>query len=154
MISGPADHVDEMLTPDRLPELPAESDYVVLCVPAGDETRGLIGAAAFAAMKHYAVLINAVLINIARGSIVDEDALTDALSGGRIRGATLNVVREEPPPPESPLWDPPRCVITPHQSSYSPLGADRLDTLFIHNVGCYLDGAPIGNEVAGRGSAE
>ncbi len=139
---GPADHVDEMLTPDHLPDLLARSDYVVICVPASNETINLINSEAFANMKP-----DAVLINIARGSIVDEGALADALSSGRIRGATLDVMVEEPLPYDSPLWDLPRLVITPHQSSSSPLTATRLDALFIHNLGCYLNGTPMRNVV-------
>jgi len=139
---GPADHVDELLTPDRLHDLLAVSDYVVVCVPGGHTTRGMIDTAAFNTMKN-----EAVVINVARGSIIDDDALTDALTGGRIRGATLDVVDEEPLPADSQLWELPRCVITPHQSSSSPLSADRLDALFIHNLRSYLDQQPMHNEV-------
>jgi len=140
--TGGSDHVDEMLTPDRLPDLLARSDYVVICVPASSQTDGMFDSAAFARMKP-----ESVVINVARGSIVDEDALTDALTTGRIRGATLDVTIEEPLPPDSLLWDVPRLVITPHQSSTSALTAQRLDALFLHNLGCYLNGTRMRNLV-------
>jgi len=139
---GDAEHVDQMFTPDQTHELLAESDYVVLCVPGGPATTGLIDSAAFDAMKY-----DAVVINIARGSIVDESALATALTSGRIRGATLDVVSEEPLPAESPLWDLPRCVITAHQSSYSHLTAERLDELFIRNLRCWITDTPMHNLV-------
>ncbi len=139
---GPAVNVDEMFTPDRLPDLLSASDYVVVSVPVTDATRGMIDHAAFAAMGS-----NAVLINVARGAIVDEKALSEALTDRRIRGATLDVVAKEPLPRESPLWDLPNCIITPHQSGYSPLGFERLNDLFIANLDRYVRGEPLLNEV-------
>lgn len=139
---GDVDHVDQMFTPDKTHDLLAEADYVVLCVPGGPDTAGLIDSAAFAAMKS-----DAVIINIARGSIIDDTALADALVSGRIRGATLDVVDEEPLPAESPLWELPRCVITAHQSSSSHLTAGRLDQLFLRNLRCWVAGEPMYNLV-------
>ena len=95
---GPDEHVDDMYAPHQLPELLGASDYVVLCCPLTDATRDLIGPAEFAAMGP-----DTVLINVARGEVVDEDALADALTSGAIGGATLDVTREEPLPPDSPL---------------------------------------------------
>ncbi len=144
---GPADNVDEMITPDRLPDLLAASDYVVVSVPVTAATRGMIDHAAFAAMGP-----DTVLINVARGAIVDEEALLEALDNRRIRGATLDVVAEEPLPRESPLWNLPNCIITPHQSGYSPLGFERLNDLFIENLDRYVRGEPLLNEVTDTSS--
>ena len=84
-------NLDVLLTLDGLPSLLEESDYVVLCMPYNDETKGMIGTAELAAMRD-----EAVLINVARGGVVDEPALIDALRSRTIRGATLDVVSEEP----------------------------------------------------------
>src|SRR5215213_8406048 len=78
----------------------AEADFITLIVPHTPETEGLIGAAEFAVMKR-----SAVLINIARGQVVDEAALIAALREGRLAGAALDVFMQEPLPPDSPLWD-------------------------------------------------
>ncbi len=135
-------NVDRWHPPEALHELLAASDYVVLCVPLTDATRGSIGAPELAAMRE-----DAVLINVARGPVVDEPALIDALERGAIRGATLDVTWEEPLPPDSPLWTLPNCVITPHDAGYSPRANERLTALFLDNLGRYRAGAPLRNEV-------
>jgi len=140
---GPAPDVDEMYTPDRLHEVLAKSDYVALCTPLTDDTRNLIGAAEFAAMGP-----NAVMINVARGEVVDEDALTEALVQGTIRGATIDVARTEPLPSESALWDVPNLVITAHQSGDGPRSNERLDALFLDNLQRYVDKRPLRNTIA------
>lgn len=141
---GPAPDVDEMYTPDRLHEVLAESDYVVVCIPLTDDTRDLIGATEFAAMRP-----DAVMINVARGEIIDEDALADALTSGAIRGATLDVTRTEPLPTESPLWDLPNLVITAHQSGEGPRSEERLDALFLDNLERYVAKRELRNIVRG-----
>lgn len=138
--------LDRQVGPDGLHALLAESDYVVLCMPYSDETRGMIGRAELEAMQEHAVLVN-----VARGGVVDEPALVEALRAGRIRGATLDVVAEEPLPPDSPLWTLERCVITPHDAGYSPRGDERLGELFLDNLGRYVRGEPLRNEIASRG---
>lgn len=139
---GPAPDVDEMFTPDRLREVLAASDYVAVCTPLTDETRNLIGAEEFAAMGP-----GTVMINVARGEVVDEDALADALTSGLIRGATIDVARTEPLPAESPLWDLPNLVITAHQSGEGPRGEERLDALFLDNLDRYVNGRELRNIV-------
>ena len=131
---------------DALPELLEQSDYVVLCMPYNDETHGMIGARELAAMRE-----DGVLINVARGGVVDEPALIDVLSTGRIRGATLDVVVEEPLPASSPLWTLGNCVITPHDAGYSPLGDERLAALFLDNLSRWLRGEEMRNLIASRG---
>ncbi len=139
---GDEPDVDELLPPDRLHELLQRSDYVVLAVPLTDVTRDLIGAEEFAAMGEHTVVIN-----VARGEIVDEDALTHALEHGLIRGCTTDVTRTEPLPAESPLWDVPNLIITPHQSGDGPRAQERLDDLFVENLGRYGRGEELINEV-------
>ncbi len=134
--------LDRFVPLESLHELLAESHYVVLCMPFSDETERMIGASEIAAMRE-----DAVLINVARGGVVDEPALIDALRSGAIRGASLDVVSEEPLPAESPLWSLENCVLTPHDAGYSPLGDERLGALFLENLGCYVRGDPLRNEV-------
>lgn len=134
--------VDAWHPPEALHRLLAESDYVVLCVPLTDATRGMIGRAELAAMRS-----DAVLINVARGDVVDETALIEALREERIRGATLDVTAQEPLPPDSPLWTLPNCVLTPHDAGYSPRSNERLAALFLENLRRYRAGEPLRNEV-------
>ncbi len=94
---------------------------------------------------------DAVLINVARGGVVDEPALIDALRAGRIRGASLDVTTEEPLPADSPLWSLENCVLTPHDAGYSPLANQRLAALFLENLGRWLRGEALRNEVTDVG---
>jgi phosphoglycerate dehydrogenase-like enzyme len=139
---APSDLADEVLPPDRLQDLLARSDFVVIAVPLTAETRGMIGRAELAAMKP-----DAWLVNISRGAIVDEEALVEALREGRIGGACLDVFAEEPLPPESPLWDMPNVIITPHNSWSSPHIEEREIALFLENLRRYVAGEPLLNVV-------
>ena len=129
------DVVDEAYSPSGLPELLARSDYVVLACPLVEATRGLIGSEELMSMRS-----DAVLVNVARGEVVTESALETALQQGRIRGAALDVFEEEPLPPESPLWDLPNAVITPHMAGSTPKYADRIGELFEENYRRYVSG--------------
>lgn len=140
------DALDRFIPLDDLPELLGESDYVLLCLPLNDETRGRIGSAELAAMRK-----DAVLINVARGGVVDEPALIEALRCRAIRGATLDVTVEEPLPQDSPLWGLENCVLTPHDAGYSPLSDQRLGALFIENLSLFLRGQRMLNEVETTG---
>jgi phosphoglycerate dehydrogenase-like enzyme len=108
----PHPDVDRMSGMDGLDALLAESDVVFLCTPLTPQTRGLIGAPQFARMKQ-----GAGFVNIARGAVVDTDALRAALASGQISGAVLDVFDPEPLPKDSPLWEAPNVIITPHCSS-------------------------------------
>jgi phosphoglycerate dehydrogenase-like enzyme len=143
----PARHIDEMVTSRRLSYLLRESDFVVLACPLTAETEGLIGAAQLASMKE-----TATLINVARGRIVDEAALIDALEAGGIGGACLDVFTVEPLPETSPLWSITNVVVTPHNSSVSPLNMERAMAIFIDNLARFVAGKPLKNRVleAGR----
>jgi phosphoglycerate dehydrogenase-like enzyme len=134
--------LDLLYSPEQLGALLAESDFVVLAAPESEQTRGMIGAAALEQMKP-----KALLINVARGGLVDEEALADALRRKRIGGAVLDVTATEPLPETSPLWDLPNCVITPHDSAFSPLSLERTLELFLDNLSRFQRGEPLLNEV-------
>ncbi|MFW6078572.1 MAG: NAD(P)-dependent oxidoreductase, partial [Gemmatimonadota bacterium] len=127
---------------EGLRRLLESSDYVVLTVPETEQTRGLIDEDALAAMKP-----GAVLVNVARGGVVDEDALVRALAGGRLRGAALDVFSREPLPAGHPLWRLPNAVVTPHVSAYSRGYWEREVALVIENLRRYLAGEPLRNVV-------
>ena len=105
----PTDHVDEVHGVDALPGLWRRADFIVCSVPLLAETRGLVGADAFAAMKP-----GAVLIDVSRGGVVDEAALIAALDANRLKGAALDVFATEPLPADHPLWGYDNVIITPH----------------------------------------
>ncbi len=128
-----------------LKELLRESDYVVLTVPDTAETTGLIGERELALMPR-----SAVLINVARGRILDEEALAAALKAGRLRGAGLDVFRQEPLPADSPLWELDNVLITPHIGGTSQRFWDRQTELMIRNIGNFLAGLPLENLVDKR----
>lgn len=131
-------YLDQHLSPDRLHELLAVSDYVVLCCPLTDQTLNLLDADALAAMQS-----NAVLINVARGRVVDHDALAVALQSGAIAGAVLDVAPLEPLPPESPLWELPNCQITPHDSCHVDASYLRTAEFFFTNLSRLQNGEPL-----------
>jgi phosphoglycerate dehydrogenase-like enzyme len=123
----------------------AEADWVVVVVPGTPETLGLIGPAQFAAMKP-----GAHLVHVARGGVVDEDALLAALDGGRLAGAALDVFAAEPLPPESRLWDHPRVLVTPHVSGLASDYATQVQRLFSDNLRRFLEGRALRNVIDRR----
>jgi phosphoglycerate dehydrogenase-like enzyme len=140
-----ADGADLVLPADRILEVAAESDFLAVCSQLTAETEGFINATVFAAMKPHAVLIN-----VARGEEVDEDALVEAVAAGRIRGAVLDVYAGElagrPPRPE--LTGLPQILLTPHISGSGEANmAEPLRRLFAGNLRRYLDGQPLLNVV-------
>ena len=120
-----------------LDELLASSDFISVHAPLTPQTRGLIGASAFAKMKP-----NALLINTARGPLIDEKALIAALDSGRIGGAALDVIETEPPPKDSPLIGRPNVVLTPHTAFYSVEALEELQTKCATDVARVLSGQP------------
>jgi phosphoglycerate dehydrogenase-like enzyme len=129
--------------PGDLDRFLAESDFVVICCQWTPETTGLIGKGRLAAMKP-----DSVLVNIARGEIIDEPALVDALERGHLRGVVLDVyVGEFEHPPMDKLWRDPRVLITPHISAASDQGRHGAIDLFCENLRAYLDGTPLRNVV-------
>src|SRR5262249_29776449 len=122
---------------ERLHDLLAASDYVVLTASLNSTSRHLLGPAEFRALKP-----GAGLVNVARGGLVDQTALVEALADGRLRGAVLDCVDPEPLPPESPLWSLPNVIVTSHISGGTPEGWTRSIELFCLNLPLYLDGRP------------
>jgi phosphoglycerate dehydrogenase-like enzyme len=127
---------------DALHEMLAQCDYVVVALPLTAATTHFIGAAELRAMKP-----SAYLVNIARGSIVDETALIRALREGWIAGAGLDVFEQEPLPPDSPLWEMENVLISPHVAGFTPRYDERATALFAENLSRYLAGQPLLNQV-------
>jgi len=136
------DGVDAVWTPDRLPDLLAQSDVVVLAAPRTPATSRLIGRAQIEQMKP-----GALLVNVARGKLVDDDALIDALRDGRLGGAALDVFSEEPLDPSSPYWDLPNVIVTPHTSGAMQDYWTPLVELFADNLRRFEKGEPLLNVV-------
>jgi phosphoglycerate dehydrogenase-like enzyme len=128
--------------PEKLRDMLRECDYVLLTLALTPATRHIIDAAALRSMKP-----SAVLVNIARGALVDEPALIEALRLGTIRAAALDVFETEPLPAASPLWSLPNVLLTPHMSGYTPAYEERLALLFADNLRRYLAGQPLLNRV-------
>ena len=123
---GPADTV---YGPDGLHDALARAEAVVLACPLTDATRGLIGGDEFDTMR-----ADALLVNVARGPVVDTDALVDALRADHIGGATLDVTDPEPLPPAHPLWDFENVQVTPHNAGNTPNYYERLADIVAGNV--------------------
>lgn len=134
----PAEHFDEVMSVERLPELLASSDFVVLAAPSTPQTHGMIGAAQLRAMRP-----TAYLINIARGALIVEADLAQALREGWIAGACLDAHVNEPLKKDSPMWDLPNVFITPHSAFRSPYGIERSLNEFKANLERYLRGEPL-----------
>ena len=134
--------VAELYPAEQLDTLLAASDIVVLCVPLNSQTRGLMNAARFARMRP-----NSIVINVARGQVVVERDLVDALESGHLYGAGLDVTEVEPLPPESKLWELPRVIITPHVGAQSARREDDTTDFFCENLSRYLQGLPLWNVV-------
>jgi phosphoglycerate dehydrogenase-like enzyme len=137
-----APSVDELFGPASLRDVLSRSDVVVLAAAGTPETDNLIDRSAVEAIK-----AGAVFVNVARGNMVDEPALIEALTSGRLAGAALDVAREEPLPPESPLWDVPNLLLSPHSSPSQDRYFEMVFELFVDNLGRYVSGQPLRNVV-------
>jgi len=133
--------VQQVFPRERLREALGIADAVAICTGGGDDTRHLIGAAEIAAMKP-----GAVIVNVARGSIIDEPAMIAALQAGRIAAAGLDVVETEPMPADSVLWDMPNVIITPHVAGQGSSGYPDQRRLFAENLRRFRAGQPMLNE--------
>jgi D-2-hydroxyacid dehydrogenase (NADP+) len=134
--------VSQVLPPERLREALAAADVVVLAVPRTEETRALIGPPELDAMKP-----TAILVNIARGRLVDEPALIHALETGRIGGAGLDAFIEEPLPPTSPFWRLPNVLVSPHTAAFAGDYWAPVVDLFIDNLARFKRGDALLNVV-------
>jgi len=138
---GTHEHADQMISPQDLhAHLPA-SDVVVLSLPLSKETEGMVDAGFLAAMK-----ADAVLVNVGRGGLVDEDALLQALDAGKPEFAILDVFRTEPLPADSPFWSHSRVALTAHASANGSGLVARGDDLFLENLRRFAAKEPLLNE--------
>jgi phosphoglycerate dehydrogenase-like enzyme len=126
---------DAVFPRERLHDLLGSADYVVLCTPHTPETEGMIEQPEIDAMKP-----GVVLVNIARGVVIDEDAMIAALRSGKIAFAGLDVFRTEPLPVDSPLWELPNVLINPHSASTAPSENAKITDIFCRNLRLFLDG--------------
>jgi phosphoglycerate dehydrogenase-like enzyme len=136
------DGVGEVLPAERLPDLVASSDVIVLSAALTAETRQLVNRSVLAHVKR-----GAWLINIGRGQLVDDEALIEALRDGRLGGAALDVFRREPLPADSPYWDLPNVIVTPHLSGAMEDYWTPLVALFAENLRRFEKGEPLLNVV-------
>lgn len=127
---------------DMLDDVLATADWVCLALPLTPDTKEIFDADRFARMKP-----GARFVNVGRGELVDEDALIAALRSGRLSAAALDVFATEPLPEESPLWSMPNVIVTPHSSGASRSAGLRSERLFVENLGHYVAGRGLTNEV-------
>jgi phosphoglycerate dehydrogenase-like enzyme len=139
---GDRTHAEKIFAASQLAEVLPGADYVLICAPETAETKHLIGAAEIARMKR-----GARLINVGRGSLLEEAALVQALESGALGGAALDVAHTEPLPAESPLWKAPNLFITPHTSGVSDLLWDRQAAILIELLERWFDGRELFNRV-------
>jgi len=139
---GEQAYVENIFAVSQLAEALPDADYVMICAPETAETKDLIGAAEIAKMKR-----GARLINVARGSLLDETALVQALESGALGGAALDVAQTEPLPAESPLWKAPNLFITPHTSGVSDRLWDRQTAILIDLLERWFAGQDLFNQV-------
>lgn len=139
----PAADLPRRLYPGKaLRSLLKECDFVVVTVPLTPETRGMLGAHQLAAMKP-----SAALVDVSRGGVVDQDALIHALEKGQLAAAALDVFAEEPLPADSPLWEMPNVLISPHVAGLSPRYIERAFSLFKENLRRYIAGEELINKI-------
>jgi D-2-hydroxyacid dehydrogenase (NADP+) len=138
----PDDPVDEMCAPPALHSVLPRANWVALACPLTEETRGIIGRREIELLPE-----GARIVNIARGEVIDEAAMIEALQTGRLGGAYLDVFATEPLPPESPLWEMPNVIITPHNSAVSQGNDRRATSIFLRNLKAWGKGEPLENEV-------
>jgi phosphoglycerate dehydrogenase-like enzyme len=134
--------VEAMVGPDRLLDVLPEADFVVITAPLTEETHGMIGERELRAMKP-----TTYIVNIGRGSIIDEGTLIQALQEGWIAGAGLDVFEEEPLPEDSPLWKLEDVIVTAHYAGITPRYDERAMAIFLDNLRRYKAGEPLRNVV-------
>ncbi|WP_050425979.1 D-2-hydroxyacid dehydrogenase [Bradyrhizobium tropiciagri] len=141
-VSSHVEGVDQLFAFDALKDFLPLCDFVVLALPATPDTVGLVGASEIARMRH-----DAFLINIARGNIVVEAELIRALKTGAIAGAMLDVFECEPLPKDSPLWDMPNVIATPHMAGRSDEVYGAVVSIFADDIERFINGQPLKNRV-------
>jgi phosphoglycerate dehydrogenase-like enzyme len=136
-------HVDRVGTHTDMHTFLADADVVVLACPLNAKTRGMVDAAFFAAVNH-----GAILVNIARGALIDDAEMIAALDRGQVATAILDVFTTEPLPTDNPLWSHPGVRLTPHTSFFGNGGPARLEQQFLDTITAYAAGRPLPREVA------
>lgn len=137
--------VDKLFPDQALHDVLPMADYVIVTVPLTPKTRNLFSKETFAAMKP-----SAFFINVSRGAVVNEADLVEALQAGTIGGAGLDVFCEEPLPADSPLWDAPNLLITPHHAATSPRYMERAIDVFVENLKAFPDAGKMQNIIDKR----
>jgi phosphoglycerate dehydrogenase-like enzyme len=138
----PVPHVDELVPIGQLAEAASRVDAIVVTLPGTAATEGLIGAEVFASVRP-----GTILVNVGRGTVIDEDALVQALEAEQIGFAALDVFATEPLAASSPLWDHPRVLVSPHTAALSTKEEQRIVRLFLDNLSRHLDGRSLRNLV-------
>ena len=139
------DYVDQLWPAERLDELLAAVDILILAAPLNDTTRGMIGPQQIARMKP-----GSILVNVARGPLVVESALADALESGHLAAGALDVTEEEPLAENSRLWDQPNLTITPHVGGQSASRIDNMTDFFCENLRRFQSGEPLNNRLTDK----
>lgn len=139
---APVEGVDELVPVEDLAAAAAGADAIVVTLPGTDTTTGLVGQEVLGAVRP-----GTILVNVGRGTVVDERALLGALEDGRIGFAALDVVAREPLEVSSPLWDHPNVLISPHTAALDSREEERIVTQFLENLGRFLDGEELVNRV-------
>ena len=138
-------HGFPVLTAGDLPRMLPDTDVLIMILPAGPDTRNILDAGLLSRLPAHAWVVN-----VGRGSTVDQDAVLDAVRAGRLGGAALDVFDSEPLPPASPLWDEPNIIITPHAAGGRPIGAAEL---IAANLAAFRRGQPLQHVVTRDGSS-
>lgn len=138
----PSEVARQVFAPGETAEVVAQADYVVAVLPLTPETRGLLDKDMLARMKP-----DGVLINLSRGGVMDEDALAAQLRAGKLKGAAVDVFAEEPLPKDSPLWDTPRLLITPHMAAVSADYFDNVTEILCKNIRRLDTGETLVNQI-------
>lgn len=139
-VTKAVEHVDELFAPDDLDAVLPQADYLVLATPHTPETEGMIDARRVGLLKR-----GAVIVNVARGVVIDQAAMTAALQDGRLTGAALDVFEVEPLPQDDPLWGMDNVLISPHSASTADSENGKLTALFCDNMRRYLNDEPLRN---------
>lgn len=134
--------VERVVPVERFADAAAEADAIVLCLPGTEATLGMLSAEVLAAVKP-----GVTIVNVGRGTTVDEPALVEALRDGRVGAAVLDVVAKEPLDPESPLWELPGVVLSPHTAAVQPQAMRLVTEIVADNARRLLDGEPLRNVV-------
>ena len=141
----PPEGVDAVFGPDRMETVFRESDVIVVALPLTERTKGLVNRERLRLMKR-----TACVVNVARGPIIAEADLIEALRAGEIAGAGLDVFEREPLPKESPLWDMANVVITSHVAGRSPEGVDNIEAVLVENLRRFARGEALVNVIDKR----